>query len=72
MQYMIHWKGYPIADCSLENAWYVHPPDLVCQFHQYFPNKPRLTKLPAPHLASPEESIEEDINQSLCIPLEGG
>ncbi|XP_025020013.1 uncharacterized protein LOC112540223 [Python bivittatus] len=41
IQYFIHWKGYPEADRSWENAKNVHAPELVIDFHRHFLSKPK-------------------------------
>ncbi|XP_061490547.1 uncharacterized protein LOC133388595 [Rhineura floridana] len=45
LQYLIHWKGYGPADRSWENERDVHAPDLVKEFHQRFPHRPKPTGL---------------------------
>lgn len=61
----IQYSGYPVSDCSWENARYVHVLDLVCQFHQHFPEKPPPTKLPVLCSAPPEGRVEEGVNWPL-------
>ncbi|KAJ1201269.1 hypothetical protein NDU88_005082 [Pleurodeles waltl] len=40
LQYLIHWKGYPLSECSWEDASSVHAPLLIRHFHRLFPHKP--------------------------------
>ncbi|KAJ1189836.1 hypothetical protein NDU88_006578 [Pleurodeles waltl] len=40
LQYLIHWKGYPLSECSWEDASSVHAPLLIRRFHRLFPFKP--------------------------------
>ncbi|KAJ1150750.1 hypothetical protein NDU88_003539 [Pleurodeles waltl] len=40
LQYLIHWKGYPLSECSWEDASSVHAPLLIQRFHRLFPFKP--------------------------------
>ncbi|KAJ1164023.1 hypothetical protein NDU88_004470 [Pleurodeles waltl] len=40
LQYLIHWKGYPLSECSWEDASSVHAPRLIQRFHCLFPLKP--------------------------------
>ncbi|KAJ1088498.1 hypothetical protein NDU88_001655 [Pleurodeles waltl] len=40
LQYLIHWKGYPLSECSWEDASSVHAPLLIQRFHRLFPLKP--------------------------------
>ncbi|KAJ1187078.1 hypothetical protein NDU88_003857 [Pleurodeles waltl] len=40
LQYLIHWKGYPLSECSWEDASSVHAPLLIQRFHCLFPLKP--------------------------------
>ncbi|XP_061451490.1 uncharacterized protein LOC133369836 [Rhineura floridana] len=41
LQYLIHWKGYDQSEHSWETAEDVHTPDLVRDFHEAYPEKPR-------------------------------
>lgn len=66
-------EDYPVGDHSWENAWYAHAPDLVCKFHQHFPEKSQPTKFPVPQTALPEELVEKEVNQFFStIPGEDG
>ncbi|KAJ1127628.1 hypothetical protein NDU88_006024 [Pleurodeles waltl] len=40
LQYLIHWKGYPLSECSWEDASSVHAPLLIRRFFRLFPHKP--------------------------------
>lgn len=40
LQYLVHWKGYPIADRSWVPAKDLHAPALIRDFHASFPTKP--------------------------------
>lgn len=68
IQYLIHWKCYPEAELSWENAKYVQyivrAPELVQQFYQRFPDKPRPSKLPVTDSISgpKKESVNEGVN----------
>lgn len=41
LQYLVHWKGYPISSRSWEPALFLeHAQDLVQKYHKQHPNKP--------------------------------
>ncbi|KAJ1143088.1 hypothetical protein NDU88_009399 [Pleurodeles waltl] len=40
LQFLVHWKGYPLSDCSWEDASSAHAPRLVRLFFDSYPDKP--------------------------------
>ncbi|KAJ1155111.1 hypothetical protein NDU88_007846 [Pleurodeles waltl] len=40
LQFLIHWKGYPMSKCSWEDTSSVHAPLLVRRFFRLLPHKP--------------------------------
>ncbi|XP_025032010.1 uncharacterized protein LOC112542731 isoform X2 [Python bivittatus] len=63
LQYLVHWKGYPEAEHSWENARNVHAPELVIDFHRCFPSKPKPPGTPAVNQQAEggDSSLEEDL-----------
>ena len=42
LQYLVHWKDFDISEGTWEPAWHLaHFPELVNDFHLWYPNKPR-------------------------------